>query len=102
MPAVYTVTGNAPFAYDPGQGGLLIDETLVSFTSQNQQSYFESDDGTSVTDRNLSGAGANFGAALVTQFTYNQSTSVPEPASLLLLGSGILGAARAFRRRYRA
>ena len=72
------------FVYDPTKGSLLLDVSY-SNVSQNKNMYFVSDDGF---QRLVDGATDGYG--LVTEFI-TDSTAVPEPTSIALLLSGLVG-----------
>jgi hypothetical protein len=88
-PATLTFAGNT-FDYDPTQGNLLM--TIgISGASDTVFAFYDADDTGSVTSRAYFGStqGAD-SVGLVTGFN-DVSSSVPEPGSLLLLGTVLLG-----------
>jgi uncharacterized protein (TIGR03437 family) len=75
MPATLTVTGNAPFNYNPANGDLLIDVQFTGKTAlaSEGQAYLTADETGTTVLRNYESNGsgvANGTAAVVTQFNY--------------------------------
>jgi hypothetical protein len=79
----------------PGTGiGIVCTNSVVSATFTSPQSAV-----TVVKDLGVNGGGGNDqGSAIVSEFT-DQLSTVPEPGSLLLFGTGILGVAGILRRK---
>ena len=99
--SVLSIVGN-PFVYNPRLGNLLLDIVIPggAFTVDNQDVvFFSSYSGNA---NGLFSRAHNFGAGftgygLVTRFV-DSSAPVPEPATLSLLGVGLLAAATHLRR----
>ena len=100
-----TFQGFAPFTYDPSLGELLLE---IVVTNQDNvpnlgppvNGYNQADDSGSVTSRAFCITGLGCGAdsaGLVT--TFGPQSTVPEPGSLLMLGSGMVGLAGFLRRK---
>jgi len=91
---VFTLTN--PFIYDPSQGNLLLDLVI---SNQNQNEAFSRSGAGNILSRAYNSAGFGDGAdgvGLRTEIGYN---SVPEPGTLVMLGTGFLTLAGAVRRR---
>lgn len=93
-----------PFTYNPSSGDLLLEVVANNQTilaNGNGNGYNEADNTFTVTNRSYCitniGCFANDGTGLVT--TFSTGTTVPEPNTLLMLGSGLLGLGGMLRRR---
>ncbi len=90
MPTVLTLQGT-PFSYNPIDGNLLMTVEIFGLTQSNgYQSFFQADSSGSVLSRLYDGSSTGADSyGLVTRF--DTSASVPEPATMLLLGAGLAG-----------
>jgi hypothetical protein len=92
----FIVPLTTPFTFNPAGGNLLLDVVMTSATSSAAPLFFEFGSSSQVGRIfNFNGNGAptfqsNLG--LLTEFTVNEVTTAPEPASMLLFGTGLVGA----------
>ena len=109
FPKTLAITLSSPFTYDPSMGALLMDITCTGCSAPGGNIYFDTN-GFFVPNNFMSrvycpsgipctDGVVNDGYGLVTGFITGQNT--PEPASLVLFGSGILSAAGLLRRKLR-
>jgi hypothetical protein len=103
---VCTINLTTPFTYNPANGDLLLEIQVTNqanIPNGSGNGYNEADSSGSVTQRTWCLGAHDCTSAsvdstgLVTTFSTN--TTVPEPGTLLMLGSGILGIAGVIRRK---
>ena len=101
------ITLQTPFTYNPASGNLLMDVTCTGCSSPGGSIFFDVHSGSNFMTRVYCPSGiacsdgvVDTGYGLVTGFITGQQ-QVPEPASLVLFGTGILSAAGVLRRKLR-
>jgi hypothetical protein len=104
-PITLTITGLAPFLYDPAQGNLLMDIVVSpgGVTPAAFSAGYSSRQGTAngIFSRYHNFGFATIGFGLVTRFEFTPvSQSVPEPSAFVLLSTGFLGIACSRLRRH--
>jgi hypothetical protein len=106
---VCTINLATPFTYNPANGDLLLEviaSNQANIPNGSGNGYMESDDTGSLMWRNWclgasDCASGNVDAnGLVT--TFSTGTSVPEPGTFVMLGSGLIGFASVLRRKFKA
>jgi hypothetical protein len=102
-----TINLTTPFTYNPGAGNLLMDVVATGTNDAGGVIYFDTNgyngggfNGNTFLGRVYNGGTVNSGYGLVTGFSTGVST-VPEPGSLALLGSGVLGLAGVLRHKFK-
>jgi len=86
------VFNGTPFDYNPADGNLLLTITVNGAADQRPVLYLDVSQSTAATSDvyfPTTGAPGGNTSGLVTEFTVGPLTAVPEPASVLLLLSGI-------------
>jgi hypothetical protein len=93
-PTTLTITGFAPFLYDPSQGNLLMDIVVTpgSVIAGISPAVYAARPGTAlgIFSRYHNFGAGTIGFGLITRFDFTPAQSVPEPGSFVLLSSGLL------------
>ncbi len=95
----FTITGAAPFQYDPREGNLLLDIAIID-AGPDSMTFFDFQQPADLFSRIFNGQPKEINTGLVTQFQYSTAAKAPEPGILTLLGAGLAGLAM-FRRHHR-
>jgi hypothetical protein len=105
---------STPFTYNPGSGNLLMDIVVSGATDAGGVIFFDTNgfngggmNGNTFMGRDYCPGGVNCGGfgtvnagyGLVTGFSFG-STTTPEPGTLALFGSGVLGLTAVLRRKF--
>jgi hypothetical protein len=93
-PTTLTITGFAPFLYDPSHGNLLMDIIVTpgGVPPIGPAAAYSSRAGTAtgIFSRYHNFGGGTIGFGLVTRFDFTPAQSVPEPSTFVLLSTGLL------------
>jgi|SwirhisoilCB2_FD_contig_91_3514916_length_1170_multi_5_in_0_out_0_2 hypothetical protein len=96
----FTINGS-PYFYDPTGGNLLMDVFISSVGQNGALAFLDADASGTVTSRayQTNGIGTVSSIGLVTEFGYASVTATPEPTTLILMATGMLGIVVWVRRR---
>jgi hypothetical protein len=103
---VCSIILNTPFTYNPGNGDLLLEiiaSNQADIPNGSGNGYLEADDTGAMMGRTWCLDGSNCGNAVVDGIglvtTFSTGVTTPEPESLAMLGTGLLGLAAMLRRK---